>query len=427
MKKTYKEWMLNPWIIFLSMFVGVAIGLINKNLAIQLAPLGSIYLGLLQMCVLPIIITAVVVSLGNMLHSGTAGIYLKRLLVVFGAGLLGAAILALVMASLFSPGTSIRPADKLTLSQHIANIEVTAHAGMQVTVPPPGLVAFLGSIVPHNIFYALSNGQALSVLFFCVLLGTALGLVRSEGAKTVLVMLEAIYSAFLKIISWIMLLLPLGLCFLFAGYISQIGWAVLLALGKLIILLIGTALLMMSIYSVILWRKLKIPFLQLLQAMKAPLIVAFSTSSSFATLPTTLKTLQEDLKLDGYITRLVIPLGINFNQQAAVLRYVMVAVFMVQLYGHPLNASEIAFTIVTSVAAAVAVSGIPGIAGINIFALVLAPLNLPLAIGTILLTAIEPVIDPFITMVNVYGNCTAAAIIAKREVEEVTSVELVPD
>jgi len=420
--KSIQRWLLSPWIILPSIVGGAAIGLLNAPLATLIAPFGEIYLKLLQMCVLPLMITAVITSLGNMLHTGEAKVYIKRLFIIFALALIVASAVGIASGVIFNPGTHLSDNAKTVLSEQITETEKLTKTKTTVT-PDNNFINFIHDIVPNNIFYAISNGQSLSILFVCVLFGIALGKTPLTSAQTTLTVLDSVYTSFLKIIDWIMYGLPLGLCFLFAGYISQIGWPILAALAKLIIVMTVGSLLLIIVSSIIVWRYTTCSYFQSLQALKTPLLIAFSTSSSFAALPTTLSSLQNNLKLNKSMTDLVVPLGITLNQQGGTLHFALTAIFIAQVYGHALLPIELLLTLITSIFAAISISGIPLIAGVSMFALVLEPLGLPAVVGIILLTAIEPIIDPLLTVVNVYGNCAAAALVAHHTNKQIEKTQ----
>lgn len=413
-KKPLREWLLSPWVILPSMILGILIGLYDKELAAAVAPFGELYLKLLQMCVLPLIITAIVTSLGNMLQAGTAKTYIKKLIFIFSLGLIITTSAGLVTALVFSPGSHLSPQAKEVLSNQIATHE-TNNLNQSPPTASEEVFKFVEKIVPSNIFSALSNGENLAILFFCVLVGIAIGSVSKSLAATTLIVFDAIYLAFLKIITWVMYGLPLGLCFLFAGYIAEMGLGILFALSKLIVLILVLALLTFIAYSIIIWKKTGRSFLEIFRAFKTPLLIAFSTSSSFAALPTLLVSLQKNLGLNKDITDLSVPLGTTLNQQGTALHFAAMAIFVTQLYSHPLSYGELLLTVFTCIFASIATSGIPVIAAISIFAMVLDPINLPSTIGIILLAAIEPIVDPFLTALSVTANAAAAVLVAIPE------------
>lgn len=409
--KFSKEWLLHPSAIFLGIIVGILIGLTSVRLPPHLAALGRIYLSLLQMCILPIIVTAVTSSVGHLLHFKSAKGYLKKLVVIFAAGMLLAACIALIIGVLVKPGSHLSAEDKIALGQSVSELQKSAMVPKQAEISSTRFLDFVSDLIPTNIFLAIAQGKSLPVLFFFLLLGGALGLLRSSRSRMALAFIDTLYTAFFKIVIWVMYGLPLGLCFLFAGYIGQIQLPVLLILIKWLVTIIGTLLLMIAMYTVILWRHYGSHWTSAIQAFKYPWIVAFGTSSSLATLPAMLRALQSGLKLNPYISELVVPLGVHVNLQGSVVAFVMMGLFMGQFYGEPMTLHQLIVTGFTAIFAAIAVPAVPTILSVGFVALVLQPLGLPVLIGMIVFFTAVPIIDPFITLTNVYGNMVSAILI----------------
>lgn len=424
-----QDWLLSPWVIVPSIAIGILIGVWNQPIALALSPFGNLYLRLLQMCVLPLVITAIITSLGNMLQAGTAYIYLKKLIFIFSCGLLAAAILGLVSAMLFKPGSNLSAQAKTVLSQQIENKETGSNPQTAPNTQQQ-VVKFIEQIVPGNIFEALTKSENLAVLFFCFLVGIAIGTLPNHLASTALIVFDAVYSAFLKIINWVMYGLPLGLCFLFAGYVAEMGFGIVIALAKLILIIFLASLVLYIIYFFIIWYKTRHSFLYILNGLKTPLLISLSTGSNFAALPTLLTSLQKYFKLNKNITDLVVPLGTSLNHQGTTIQFAAMAVFMSQLYGHPLTLGELTLTIFTSIFASIATSGIPVIAAVSIFAMVLDPINLPTTVGIILLAAIEPLVDPFLTALTTLAIAAAGFLLqhspSKNPVEKNYSKDTLP-
>jgi proton glutamate symport protein len=390
--------------------IGVLIWLIDKSLANQVAKIGTIYLNLIEMCVLPIMITGIISGFGNLFHSDLGRLYVKKLFFVFFIGLLASSIFGIIIGVIGMPGAHLSDATKLVLSHNISQMQ----NNMQESSSSTGLLQFISNIVPVNIFSSLNQGNMLAVLFFCMLLGIALGCVRSEATKLTVSVSEGIFSALLKMVMWIMYGLPIGLCFLFAGYVAQIGFTELFALSRLIILFYVGLILMAIGYSLIIWYYVGGNYWTTIKSFKETLVISFGTSSSVSAIPSMIANLQQNFKLDKNVVDFVVPLGINLNRHGTVLRIVISALFTMQLYHQSLTMTHLLIIIITSILAAIAASGVPGIASIGVLALVLQPLGLPASVGISLLAVLVPITDPIITVVNVYCNCATAIVVAKR-------------
>ena len=227
--------------------------------------------------------------------------------------------------------------------------------------------------------------------------------------------IDVLYDALLRIITWVMYGLPFGLCCLLAYQIAQIGLDIILSLLKLVIFSYLCALILIGIYGIAMWIKIGGPFLRSFAALKETFVVALGTSSSFATIPSALRCLQEKLHLDVQATRLVVPLGISLNPHGTAMYFAISAVFFAQLYNISLSAPALAIILVGSILAGIAATGAPGAGALAMIALVLEPLGLPVATAVILLTAVDPILDPMITLTTVHANCTAATMVAKDQ------------
>lgn len=404
--------LLNPWMIIGSIIIGCLLGIAFPILSLQFFLWGKLYLNLLQMCVLPILITALILSFSHLFHSNDFKAYIKQMFLLFAVGLLAASVLGILSGLIVQPGKNIPEEMKVILSHSVSNIQISTsgapHSGIG------SIYTFINEIIPLNIFNSLDQGNMLSILFFCVIFGIALGKVKSTGTVTTMHVLDSIYNALLKIVDSIMYGLPLGLCFIFAGYVAQSGASELVALGKLLILIHVALLVLAIIYSLIIWRCLGGSYVATLEALKEPLIIAFGTSSSLSAMPSMLENLHNKLKLNKDIVDFVVPVGINLNRPGSVILFTLTALFTAQLYGQTLSLEQILFVLFTAIIASIAASGVPGVAGAAVITIVMQPLGLPEAIGLALLAAIFPIVDPLLTLVNVYSNCLVSILVAKN-------------
>lgn len=423
--KITKEFLLHPSAVFIGIMVGVIIGLTSKRLPPNLAILGKIYLSLLEMCILPIVITAVTSSLGHLLHSKTARSCIERLIGVFVIGMVFAACVGIAAGVLIKPGERITPAQKIVLDNSVTQMQRSLPLPLPKTSEAisSNFFKLLSDIIPTNIFDAIVKGRNLPVLFFFLLLGAALGMLRSENAKAALTFIDTMYTALFRIVIWVMYGLPFGLCFLFAGYVGQIDLMLLHVVIKWVATMIGALLLLSSVYTIILWRCYLGQFSQAIRVMKYPWIVAFGSSSSLVTLPAMLRSLQSGLKVNKYISELVVPLGVHFNLQGSVVAFALIGLFISQLYGHAVLWHQLVVITFTSILAAVAVPAVPTILSVGFVALVLQPLHLPVITGMMIFFTIAPLVDPFITLTNVYGNIVSTILIAHPRRNEIQPLE----
>ncbi|MBN1913682.1 MAG: dicarboxylate/amino acid:cation symporter [Candidatus Omnitrophica bacterium] len=409
------DWLLSPWAIFAGIFLGSFIGVKFSSLARNLIPLGEIFLALLQMCVIPILVTAVISSVARLITTGLTGRYIGRLVMIIVAGLVVASLVGLAFGFLGKPGLGLEESSRVTLGKLISQYEMESTGRTEEA--PTGLMGFFKRMVPANVFNAFTHGQTLSILFFCILFGIALGFVRTPSGKDALSVIEALYEAFQKLFGWIMYILPFGLFCLFAAQISQVGFTIFKALFKFVGLCYLGAVVLIIFYNCLIWWRKKGSFFKPLIALRETLVVAFGTSSSFAAIPSALRCLQNNLNVSKGTTNLVFPLGININPQGSVMYFALSTILIAQIYNVTFGFQAFVIALIGSILAGMAATGVPGAGALSILALILGPLGLPAQTAIILLIAIDPIMDPILTVINVHANC-AATVLADEEGEE---------
>ncbi len=401
----------NPWVIMLAMAAGMAVGVFNRDLAFKLAPLGDAYLSFLSMCVIPIMITAVVTSFGRLFRTREVGNLLKRIMVVFLLGLLITSSVSMLAAVAGKPGQlDDRSLDGLgaVLIQHEQD-NPGADTGVRESF---GLQELLQMLVPANIFSALYEGKNLQILFFSVILGLTLGILPLKKADQLLDFTEVIFKAFEKIIVLAMYALPPGLFCMLAGQVAQTGMEILIAMIKFVVIIHITGLALVLAGSALISAVTAKPWPLTFRELKEPLLIAFGTRNSYAAMPSVFEALRDRFGLAHDLINLVVPLSIVICRYSMVMVFAAGAVFMAQLYNLSLGVDGYFLILLVSILAAVAGAGAPGVAALPMVAIVLTPLGLPAGAAIVLLLAINAIIDPILTIVNVHLTCAAAVLIA---------------
>jgi Na+/H+-dicarboxylate symporter len=423
---------------------GVAIGTYSESTGAFLGPFGSLYLSLLLMCVIPIIGAAVVSSLGRLVANHKLGKNLVIIVLVFWVGMLMAAAIGTSVGWATGVGNDLRSSS--VLGELLLEMESTSGEGIvgdgsgatrderyvelfegSSTDPAPAmpgaapheddrprLLTYLDNLIPRNLIEAYLNDNYLAVLFFSILLGVAMGFVPAETRNMALGVVEALFDSLLRIISWIIYLLPLGLLCIVAGQVAGGGLEFVSVFRKVILVALATTLTTMALFTLTIWRVRKVSPLQVLKNLREPLLVAFATSSSFASIPAAMVALKEGLGLKRENVNLFLPLGMTMNPIGSALFFSLSAIFVVQLHAGPgegLSLANFLLLILGSVLAGLAAMGLPGVSALWMLGLVLEPIGVPPEVGIVALLAVAPIIDPLFTMVNVFGNCTATTIL----------------
>ena len=411
------SWLRSPWAILVSVALAIYMGTAHQETAALLAPLGDFYLGLLKMCVLPILLAAITTSIGRLMRSSDAAKYIKRILVVFPLGLIVASGLTVLLAVITGPGRNLSPKTLESLGVLVNDSGIDLE--MALTGPLPeaanrGIGTFLISLVPDNIFSALSQGETLKVLIFSIIVGISLGLIRDPVTEPCFDILEAIYRTFNQLIDWLTVVLPLGLFSLLAYQLSQQGVDVMLSMINFVV---AALIIFFSIYvisTLIVWQQSKMSLLKVLAALREPTILALATSSSLACLPSAIAQLSEALKFNRQTINLVTPLSITICRFGSVIYFALGSVFVMQLYDKPIGPGSILVVIIGSIFAGMATAGVTGILTLTMLGIVLEPLQLPLEAVLVLFVAIDPIMDPFRTLGIVHTGIAATSVIADK-------------
>jgi len=398
--------MLHPVTIMASILLGGLWGWVDQGQSQTLDQIGVVYVRLLQMCVIPLLLTAVVVSLSKLLASHSAAQYVGKMIGVFLFGLVLAAIVGVSLGVLGEPGSGIQDTARQTIGEVIFQSESASTGDGSQNV---GISDILVRIVPENIFTALTGGDKLAILFFSIVFGIALGSIGLEQASSTIKVVETLYEAFIKIIEWLMYVLPIGLFCLAYAQISAIGIEVLISMLQLVALIYVGAIFMIILAGLLIWYSVGGPFWRAFSAMRESMFVAFGTSSGFAAVPSALRGLKEKLGIDKNVVDLIMPLGITLNPPGSVFHFSIATIFLVNLYGLDITFGQTVFIVFASILAGVAASGAPGIAALTMIGIILVPLGLPVEVAVILLVAIDPIVDPILTVLNVHANSAATS------------------
>lgn len=403
--------MVSPHVIFISIVAGVFTGFMAPEFSKKIGHIGDLYLTLLQMCIIPILFTAITYSIASLLKQKNVHFYLKKVFIIFFLGLFIAGLIGVSVSTLIGVGRNLNTESQQVVGQLLAQSEMDSPVE---DVKELGIMSFVRSMVTNNIFEAFSNGKSLAILFFSILFGISLGKTPKSESAAIFEVLEDLNQTFLRLISGLMYGLPIGLFCLFAGQISSLGLAIFMALIKVVFAIYLVAFIAILFYSLILWKVCGKSFLYPFYQLRKPLTVAFATSSSYATIPSSLKALEENIGLDKKFTQLVMPLGVCMNPQASTFLVSILAMFMMQFYNIPITFQSGLIIIVGSFMTGIAMGGAPGVGALAMLSIVLKPLGLPVAPAIVIALAILPITESILTCVNIYVNCAVTIFLGKK-------------
>jgi DAACS family dicarboxylate/amino acid:cation (Na+ or H+) symporter len=274
----------------------------------------------------------------------------------------------------------------------------------------------LVNIVPRNPIAAVArpNPDMLALIFVALLVGVAVTLVDQTRVRPVLSLLEAVNDVTVKIIELAMRLAPYGVAALIFSVTSRFGFAVLVALGAYVVtVLVGLALHLFGVFSVLVRLLARCSPLRFFQKVSTVMLTAFSTSSSSATLPTTIAVSQERLGIPPPIAGFVLPLGATMNMNGTALFEGVTVLFLAQVFGVELSLGSQAIVVVMSVLTAVGAAGVPS-GALPLLIIVLQMVSVPPE-GIALVLGVDRILDMCRTVLNVTGDVTCAAYVARSE------------
>ena len=407
------------WKILLGMVFGVLIGLLftyfeggKEIIQDWIKPFGKIFINSLKLIAIPLILAALIKGVSDLkdisklsqMGGKTIGIYIGTTIIAVTIGL--------TLVNFVNPGQSISESTRLEMVENYSgNTEkYKAEAKIQKDTGP---LQALEDIVPENIFSAAtSNRNMLQIIFFAVFFGIALILIPEEKGKTVKNFFDGFNEVILKMVDLIMLAAPYGVFALLAALIVESPSLDLFkALGWYAITVVFGLLLMISIYVLIVavFTKKKPTFF--MRGISPAQLLAFSTSSSAATLPVTMERVTEHLGVEEEVASFVLPIGATINMDGTSLYQAVAAVFIAQAFGMDLDFSTQLGIIATATLASIGSAAVPG-AGMVMLVGVLGYAGIPEA-GLALIFAVDRPLDMCRTMVNVTGDAAVAMLVAK--------------
>lgn len=416
--------------IIIGLVLGLIFGLVVIKTSIPnsftidyIKPFGTIFINALKMIAVPLVLASLIVGVSNLgdvsklsrIGGKTIGTYLITTVLAITIGL--------VLVNVFKPGKSL-PAETrenlMSLYEGDAGSRVGQAAELQKQSPLQPLV----DIIPDNVFRATTDNAAmLQVVFFAILVGVALLQISKAKADPVIAFFDGMNDVIIQIVNYIMMIAPYGVFALMASLIVEIAGEnpdsavqLLMALLKYSLVVLGGLFIMiLVVYPLILMAFTKVKYKDFFKAIRPAQLLAFSTSSSSATLPVTMKQVEEELGVSEEVSSFVLPLGATVNMDGTSLYQGVAAVFIAQALGMELTLTQQLMIVLTATLASIGSAGVPG-AGLIMLIIVLESIGVPAA-GIALIIAPDRILDMFRTVVNVTGDATVCTIVASTEGE----------
>jgi Na+/H+-dicarboxylate symporter len=415
--------------IFLGLVLGAVVGIaVNltgvadsalwvDNVLPPLEFVGSLFIRLIMMIVIPLVVASLMIgvaSLGDIGKLGriggkTVGYYMFTTAISITIGL--------TLALIVKPGSRIAPEMRDALAAEFSGAAADRLAQAEAR---PSTWDVLLNMVPDNPVGAAASGNLLPLILFVLVFGAALSLAMPERRDAVLNVFRGVNDASMILIDWVMRLAPYAVFALIAGVISRFGIDVLRSLAIYAAVVAGGLLIHATVtYGTLVTVLARLNPLEFFRRIREVPLIAFSTSSSSATLPVTMEVAEEKLGVSKPVSSFVLPLGATINMDGTALYQGVATVFIAQVYGHALGLDQLLTIVLTATLASIGAAGVPS-AGIITLILVLQSVGLAgqAAAGIALILGVDRILDMLRTSVNVVGDLSCAAFVARSEGED---------
>lgn len=380
-----------------------------ESFATMLRPLGTLFLNLLKMLALPLVLASLIVgaaSLGDIKRMARIG---GRSIGLYLATTAAAITIGLVVANVIQPGNAVDITQQTGLIEAQSG-ELASKLDQELDF---SILEFVLSIVPTNPFESFAEGNMLHVVFFAVFFGMMLSLIEAAKSKQVVSFFDATTDVVIKMVDVIMITAPIGVCALMAATIADFGIGILETLIWYVVAVVfGLVLQVVVVYLPMVKILGKRTIGSFLKGVRRAQLLAFSTSSSAATLPVTMECVEE-MKVKKSVFSFVLPLGATINMDGTALYQGVSAIFIAQVYGIDLSIAQQLTIVLTATLASIGAAPVPGL-GLILLIIVLRSVGLPEE-GLALILGVDRILDMIRTSVNVTGDSAVAVVVDAHE------------
>ncbi|TRX63973.1 dicarboxylate/amino acid:cation symporter [Carboxylicivirga sp. M1479] len=387
--------------ILVAMVIGTVLGALMGPKASMFAPLGDFFMDLIKMLVVPLVAISIIsgaASLGATKSAGKIGI---STIGYFLITTVVSVILGLILGEIFAPGEGL---DRAAVKEMFPQSGVSS-----ADAPVMSFWQTIINIIPENPIASLVTGNILEIIFFGLFLGIGISTLPENKKSPLINGMNYLVEALIWMIKVVMYTAPIGVFGLMASAIGEFGFDLLMmAVDLMWVNILGGAILLLALYPLTLKLFSKVPIMTFFRKMIKAQIVAFSTSSSLATLPINMEVCEEELGVSKATTGFVLPLGATINMTGSAMYYALAAVFFAQLFDIDLSLAQYIAIIVTSTVGSIGQAGVPGPSLLIVAVLVAA--DIPDE-GLPLLFALDRVFDMLRTAFNITGDAACACIV----------------
>ena len=406
--------------LILGLVAGLAANLLGldpvTDVLVAIEPVGTAWIRLITMVVIPLVFASLIVgtaSLGDITKLGRIG---GKTMVYYLATTAVAVSIGLLVSNVIQPGSGMSEA---ALEGLRATYGSESASRVDMALQKPGRVDVLLNIIPRNPVQAMASGDMLPIIFFAIFFGAAVSVLPTDKREPLVRFFDGVNEAAMVMIDWIMKLAPIAVFVLIAAVIARFGLDIIGSLGVYSVTVILGLLIHVGVtYALILrymagWRPL-----DFLRRIRDPQLIAFSTSSSNATLPLTMETAEDQLGVSKEVSSFVLPLGATINMDGTALYQAVATMFIAQVLVGDISFTAQLMIVLTATLASIGAAGVPS-AGIIILVVVLeqalAGTGVDPAAGIALVLGVDRILDMCRTAVNVTGDLTASVVIDGSE------------
>lgn len=381
-----------------------------NTIAVQIKPIGDIFIRLLSFLAIPMVLASLIVGAASIDDIKKLGRIGTKTFAFYMITTAIAIIIGLTVANIIQPGNLINPASKERLLSTFQN-ETAEKIAKNVEID---IVDFFVNIVPKNPFAAIAEGNMLQIVFFAVVFGMMLTFISKDKSAHVINFFDAMSDTMIKLVEYVMKIAPFGVFCLISATVADFGFDILSTLiWYMFAVILGLFLQTIIVYPAIIKYFGKSEIIPFFKAMREAIAIAFSTSSSAATLPVTMKCVEQNLGIPKKISGFVLPLGATINMDGTALYQGVATLFIAQVYGIDLGITGQITVVLTAVLASIGTAPVPGV-GLIMLVMILQSVHVP-AEGIALIIGVDRLLDMLRTIPNILGDASISMAIAAGE------------
>jgi Na+/H+-dicarboxylate symporter len=413
-----KSFLISPWTILGSIIVGILCGVYSPEFSIGLDSIGSIYISLLKVVVLPFLLATILVGIIGLLQKEGSEALIRKIIIGFVGSMFLAAVIG--VGTVLVTGTDMTPQKKTEFGVLVNNKDTGTELNITLHEPMPQAAAVSAGkmaekFIPENIFATLNNGESLKIVIFCLIFGVALGHLKTEGQRMLVEVLKSVQQASISIFKFLNYFLPVALLAMISAQVGKVGVGIFLTMFDFVFQQFVGGMLVIVASTVVIWKRSGLDLMTVMRETKETLIVAISSRSSLACIPYAQDALHK-LHFDKGGVELTVPLSFTVNRIGSIVYYAIATVFIANIYDAPLGFTGLFVVLFGSILAGLASAGTTGILTVATVAVVCDLLKLPSEAVLVLLIAVDPLMDMIRTASHVHGNVAVSAFVCDKEV-----------